>query len=224
MVPSEGRQRGQIASLSKCRSGWILALWCFCWLCYFSVCMIFTFLVFLFLDRIFFSPRGTLLYWTSSEITRWRRRTSTASYYLPQSLFRNSQTKTWLRAWTDSKPVWSSRCVCLCGCMRALQLKKSLHLHVISFTADASDAPSDSIQAEREREEWEREQQRAGAQPRSHRSVSRERWVETMVVADSKLIEYHGSEHVESYIFTIMNMVRALHSCWPSVQDKGSDL
>uniref|UniRef100_A0A8C8A0A4 ADAM metallopeptidase with thrombospondin type 1 motif, 12 n=1 Tax=Oryzias sinensis TaxID=183150 RepID=A0A8C8A0A4_9TELE len=89
-------------------------------------------------------------------------------------------------------------------------LKKSLHLHVISYTANASDAPSDSMQAEREREEWEREQQRAGAQPRSHRSVSRERWVETMVVADSKLIEYHGSEHVESYIFTIMNMVAGI--------------
>lgn len=65
---------------------------------------------------------------------------------------------------------------------------------------------------EREREEWEREQQRGEAeeeaQSRSQRSVSRERWVETMVVADSKLIEYHGSDNVESYIFTIMNMVR----------------
>lgn len=72
------------------------------------------------------------------------------------------------------------------------------------------DAPRDSIQAEGEREEWEREQQRAGgqAQPRTQRSVSRERWVETMVVADSKLIDYHGSDNVESYIFTIMNMVR----------------
>ncbi|XP_024131885.1 A disintegrin and metalloproteinase with thrombospondin motifs 12 isoform X1 [Oryzias melastigma] len=72
------------------------------------------------------------------------------------------------------------------------------------------DAPSDSIQAEREREEWEREQQRAGARARNHRSVSRERWVETMVVADSKLIEYHGSDNVESYIFTIMNMVAGI--------------
>lgn len=72
------------------------------------------------------------------------------------------------------------------------------------------DAPSDSVHVEREREEWEREQQRSGDQieSRSRRSVSRERWVETMVVADSKLIEYHGSDNVESYIFTIMNMVR----------------
>lgn len=28
-----------------------------------------------------------------------------------------------------------------------------------------------------------------------------------MVVADTKLIDYHGSDNVESYIFTIMNMV-----------------
>lgn len=71
------------------------------------------------------------------------------------------------------------------------------------------DAPIDSVHVERDREEWEREQ-RAGGQagPRSQRSVSKERWVESMVVADSKLIEYHGSDNVESYIFTIMNMVR----------------
>uniref|UniRef100_A0A671Y0E7 ADAM metallopeptidase with thrombospondin type 1 motif, 12 n=1 Tax=Sparus aurata TaxID=8175 RepID=A0A671Y0E7_SPAAU len=57
-----------------------------------------------------------------------------------------------------------------------------------------------------------REQQRGEDQPqsRSQRSVSRERWVETMVVADSKLIEYHGSDNVESYIFTIMNMVAGI--------------
>uniref|UniRef100_A0A665WJ41 A disintegrin and metalloproteinase with thrombospondin motifs 12-like n=1 Tax=Echeneis naucrates TaxID=173247 RepID=A0A665WJ41_ECHNA len=70
----------------------------------------------------------------------------------------------------------------------------------------------DSVRAEREREEWEREQQMGEdrAQSRSQRSVSRERWVETMVVADSKLIEYHGSDNVESYIFTIMNMVAGI--------------
>lgn len=82
---------------------------------------------------------------------------------------------------------------------------------MISPIIHAVDAPSDSVQVERGREEWEREQQRGGdqAQSRSQRSVSRERWVETMVVADSKLIEYHGSDNVESYIFTIMNMVRS---------------
>uniref|UniRef100_A0A674B8D6 ADAM metallopeptidase with thrombospondin type 1 motif, 12 n=1 Tax=Salmo trutta TaxID=8032 RepID=A0A674B8D6_SALTR len=35
-------------------------------------------------------------------------------------------------------------------------------------------------------------------------------WVETMVVADTKLIDYHGSDNVESYIFTIMNMVAGI--------------
>uniref|UniRef100_A0A8C2WTC9 ADAM metallopeptidase with thrombospondin type 1 motif, 12 n=1 Tax=Cyclopterus lumpus TaxID=8103 RepID=A0A8C2WTC9_CYCLU len=77
---------------------------------------------------------------------------------------------------------------------------------------ETPNAPSDSVQVEREREEWEREQQRGEdrAQSRRLRSVSRERWVETMVVADAKLIEYHGSDNVESYIFTIMNMVAGI--------------
>lgn len=82
------------------------------------------------------------------------------------------------------------------------------------------DAPSDSVQAEGEREAWERERepQTGGgrARPRTQRSVSKERWVETMVVADAKLIEYHGSDNVESYIFTIMNMVRTGGAFWPT--------
>lgn len=40
------------------------------------------------------------------------------------------------------------------------------------------------------------------------RSVSKEKWVETLVVADAKMVEYHGQAHVESYVLTIMNMVR----------------
>lgn len=67
---------------------------------------------------------------------------------------------------------------------------------------------------EQERERWEQEQQGGDrdeewSRPRriSPRSISKERWVETMVVGDSKLVEYHGSGNVESYIFTIMNMV-----------------
>lgn len=31
--------------------------------------------------------------------------------------------------------------------------------------------------------------------------------METLVVADTKMVEYHGSENVESYVLTIMNMV-----------------
>uniref|UniRef100_A0A8C6P469 ADAM metallopeptidase with thrombospondin type 1 motif, 12 n=1 Tax=Nothobranchius furzeri TaxID=105023 RepID=A0A8C6P469_NOTFU len=73
---------------------------------------------------------------------------------------------------------------------------------------DAGSNPSANIK----REEWESKQEKEEAEtrPRSQRSVSRERWVETMVVADSKLIEYHGGDNVESYIFTIMNMVAGI--------------
>lgn len=86
-------------------------------------------------------------------------------------------------------------------------------MQIMSSIIHALDAPTDSIQVEMEREEWEREHRRGEdqGQSRSQRSVSRERWVETMVVADSKLIQYHGSDNVESYIFTIMNMVKGLN-------------
>ncbi|XP_060092579.1 A disintegrin and metalloproteinase with thrombospondin motifs 12 [Heteronotia binoei] len=63
-------------------------------------------------------------------------------------------------------------------------------------------------QQELRREKWERNRLRTKAT--SRRSVSRERWVETLVVADSKMIEYHGSDNVESYILTIINMVSGL--------------
>ncbi|XP_049326441.1 A disintegrin and metalloproteinase with thrombospondin motifs 7 isoform X2 [Astyanax mexicanus] len=65
-----------------------------------------------------------------------------------------------------------------------------------------------AVQVEQDREVWEQEQGGgAGRRRMSRRSVSTERWVETMVVADSKLLQYHGNNNVESYIFTIMNMV-----------------
>ncbi|KAM9743757.1 A disintegrin and metalloproteinase with thrombospondin motifs 12-like [Menidia menidia] len=92
--------------------------------------------------------------------------------------------------------------------------KRSLESKQTPSPCGVEDAPSDAVQVEMEREEWEREQRggvaRARAPARPQRSVSRERWVETMVVADSKLIEYHGSDNVESYIFTIMNMVAGI--------------
>lgn len=102
-----------------------------------------------------------------------------------------------------------------------LSVKRSVSSSIICPV----DAPSDSVQAEREREEWDREQQGGGgrARPRTQRSVSKERWVETMVVADSKLIEYHGSDNVESYIFTIMNMVRVEGLFTPSQLFQSTD-
>ncbi|XP_058230683.1 A disintegrin and metalloproteinase with thrombospondin motifs 12 isoform X2 [Hemibagrus wyckioides] len=72
------------------------------------------------------------------------------------------------------------------------------------------DSPEHSKQTEHERELWEREQ-RGPDRGRSQRSVSTERWVETMVVADSKMLQYHGNNNVESYIFTVMNMVAGIY-------------
>ncbi|XP_065511973.1 A disintegrin and metalloproteinase with thrombospondin motifs 12 isoform X3 [Caloenas nicobarica] len=63
-------------------------------------------------------------------------------------------------------------------------------------------------QQQHRREKWE--QNHMAVRKVSRRSVSKERWVETLVVADSKMVEYHGSDHVESYILTIMNMVTGL--------------
>jgi thrombospondin motif-containing protein 12 len=61
------------------------------------------------------------------------------------------------------------------------------------------------VKQELQREKWERKTLRSRSL--SRRSISKERWVETLVVADTKTVEYHGSENVESYILTIMNMV-----------------
>ncbi|XP_027724545.1 A disintegrin and metalloproteinase with thrombospondin motifs 12 [Vombatus ursinus] len=63
-------------------------------------------------------------------------------------------------------------------------------------------------QQEQQRERWERNN--VSKKRLSRRSISKERWVETLVVADRKMIDYHGSDSVESYILTIMNMVTGL--------------
>lgn len=67
------------------------------------------------------------------------------------------------------------------------------------------DSLGTSQKLELQREKWERKN--LPSRSLSRRSISKERWVETLVVADTKMIEYHGSENVESYILTIMNMV-----------------
>lgn len=59
---------------------------------------------------------------------------------------------------------------------------------------------------ERQRERWERRQQRRRRRIRQ-RSVSKEKWVETLVVADPKMVDYHGSKAAESYILAVMNIV-----------------
>uniref|UniRef100_A0A8C4M8G9 A disintegrin and metalloproteinase with thrombospondin motifs 7 n=1 Tax=Equus asinus asinus TaxID=83772 RepID=A0A8C4M8G9_EQUAS len=69
-----------------------------------------------------------------------------------------------------------------------------------------------SPELEPRRERWEQRQQWRQQRPRRlhQRSVSKEKWVETLVVADAKMVEYHGQPHVESYVLTIMNMVAGL--------------
>ena len=42
------------------------------------------------------------------------------------------------------------------------------------------------------------------------RSVSLERNVETLVVADQKMTEFYSNEDIETYILTVMNMVSPL--------------
>ena len=59
----------------------------------------------------------------------------------------------------------------------------------------------------RQRQLWEsRRSARRGRRVRK-RSVTTEKWVETLVVADHKMVEYHGSQGVESYVLAIMNIV-----------------
>lgn len=68
------------------------------------------------------------------------------------------------------------------------------------------DSRQSSEDIERQRERWERRQLRRKRRIR-HRSVSKEKWVETLVVADPKMVEYHGSKAVESYVLAVMNIV-----------------
>lgn len=69
----------------------------------------------------------------------------------------------------------------------------------------------DSLErVERQRERWEQRQDRT--RRLRQRSVSRERWVETLVVADHKMVEYHGSKAVEGYVLAVMNIVSGLFS------------
>ncbi|XP_066095968.1 A disintegrin and metalloproteinase with thrombospondin motifs 7 isoform X1 [Saccopteryx bilineata] len=71
--------------------------------------------------------------------------------------------------------------------------------------------PTETVEQESRREHWE-QRQRQQRRPRrlNQRSVSKEKWVETLVVADAKMVEYHGQPHVERYVLTIMNMVAGL--------------
>uniref|UniRef100_A0A7M4DZQ3 ADAM metallopeptidase with thrombospondin type 1 motif 7 n=1 Tax=Crocodylus porosus TaxID=8502 RepID=A0A7M4DZQ3_CROPO len=66
----------------------------------------------------------------------------------------------------------------------------------------------DLEKSEKRRERWEQKQQKK--RRIKQRSISKEKWVETLVVADTKMVEYHGSENIEKYVLTVMNMVAGI--------------
>lgn len=47
-----------------------------------------------------------------------------------------------------------------------------------------------------------------GRSARTRRSVSRERFVETLIVVDKTMVAYHGRPRIEHYILMLMNIVR----------------
>ncbi|KAI5608567.1 A disintegrin and metalloproteinase with thrombospondin motifs 7 [Silurus asotus] len=72
-------------------------------------------------------------------------------------------------------------------------------------TCGVKDVSGRAQRVERQRERWEKKHQR-----RRRRSISREKWVETLVVADPKMVEYYGKNGVESYVLAVMNIVAGL--------------
>ncbi|KAF5929416.1 hypothetical protein HPG69_013713 [Diceros bicornis minor] len=61
-------------------------------------------------------------------------------------------------------------------------------------------------------------------QPGLKRSVSRERYVETLVVADKMMVAYHGRRDVEQYVLAIMNIVSASPSPGVEPREPGANL
>lgn len=73
------------------------------------------------------------------------------------------------------------------------------------FLLNPSESQKSLEKSEKRRERWEQKQQKK--RRIKQRSISKEKWVETLVVADTKMVEYHGSENIEKYVLTVMNMV-----------------
>ena len=63
------------------------------------------------------------------------------------------------------------------------------------------------VETLRQREKWESFVNTSAFTSRRKRSVSVERNVETLVVADRKMTEFYSNEDIETYILTVMNMV-----------------
>ncbi|KAB5558862.1 hypothetical protein PHYPO_G00022090 [Pangasianodon hypophthalmus] len=72
-------------------------------------------------------------------------------------------------------------------------------------TCGVKDVQGRARRVERQRERWEKRHHR-----RRKRSISREKWVETLVVADPKMVEYYGKTGAESYVLAVMNIVAGL--------------
>uniref|UniRef100_H3B1V3 ADAM metallopeptidase with thrombospondin type 1 motif 7 n=1 Tax=Latimeria chalumnae TaxID=7897 RepID=H3B1V3_LATCH len=66
----------------------------------------------------------------------------------------------------------------------------------------------ETLKSEKQRERWEQKQRRK--RRIKQRSISKEKWVETLVVADTKMVKYHGNDNIENYVLTVMNMVAGL--------------
>ncbi|NWZ55719.1 ATS7 metalloproteinase, partial [Haliaeetus albicilla] len=75
-------------------------------------------------------------------------------------------------------------------------------------TCGVQESQENLERSEKRRERWEQKQHRK--RRIKQRSISKEKWVETLVVADTKMIEYHGRENIEKYVLTVMNMVAGL--------------
>ncbi|XP_040896315.1 A disintegrin and metalloproteinase with thrombospondin motifs 7 [Toxotes jaculatrix] len=78
----------------------------------------------------------------------------------------------------------------------------------LNGTCGVKNSPQSFEDTEKRRERWEHRQRRR--RRIRQRSVSKEKWVETLVVADPKMVEYHGSKAVESYVLAVMNIVAGL--------------
>ena len=50
--------------------------------------------------------------------------------------------------------------------------------------------------------------------PKMKRTVVSERFVETAIVADRSMLEHHGREDLQSYLFTLMNVVSQHCHIW----------
>lgn len=79
---------------------------------------------------------------------------------------------------------------------------------ILIETFTLSDVQERAQRVERHRERWEKRHHR-----RRRRSISREKWVETLVVADTKMVEYYGKNGVESYVLAVMNIVSIFLFC-----------